>query len=56
MPDLPAELPLWLLCVGAGGYVGSWLGAFYLKPETLRKILAFLLIVGAMRLIGSVVV
>lgn len=56
MPDLPAELPLWLLCVGAGGYVGSWLGAFYFKPETLRKILAFLLMAGAMRLIGSIVV
>ena len=56
MPDLPAELPLWLLCVGAGGYVGSWLGAFYMKPQTLRSILAFLLIAGALRMIGSIVV
>jgi uncharacterized membrane protein YfcA len=56
MPALPSELPLWLLCVGVGGYIGSWLGTSYLKPETLRKILAFLLIAGALRMIGSVVV
>lgn len=56
MPALPTELPLWLPCVGVGGYIGSWLGAFYLKPETLCKILAFLLIAGALRMIGSVVV
>jgi len=56
MPALPAELPLWLLCVGVGGYIGSWFGAFYFKPQTLRSILAFLLIAGALRMIGSIVV
>jgi uncharacterized membrane protein YfcA len=38
------ELPLSLLCVGAGGFLGSWLAAFYFKSVTLRKVLALLLL------------
>jgi uncharacterized protein len=29
LPLLPARLPLWLLCVGFGGLLGSWIGALH---------------------------
>ena len=27
LPLLPARLPIWLVCVGLGGLLGSWVGA-----------------------------
>jgi uncharacterized membrane protein YfcA len=39
LPQLPARLPVWLLCVGSGGLLGSWMGALHLHPRTLRVLL-----------------
>jgi hypothetical protein len=47
LPLLPARLPLWLLCVGLGGLLGTWIGALRLNPRTLRLLLAFLLLTAA---------
>jgi uncharacterized membrane protein YfcA len=54
VPALPGELPWWLIAVGLGGLVGSWLGAHHLPPKALRVILAGLLIVAGLRMIASV--
>ena len=51
MPGLPAPLPLWLVAVGVGGMLGSWLGAFYFRPTTLRVILAVLLMTAGVRML-----
>jgi uncharacterized protein len=48
---LPARLPLWLVCVGFGGFLGSWIGALHLNPRTLRLLLAFLLLAASARMI-----
>jgi len=53
MPVLPAALPLWLACVGVGGFVGSWLGSRRLKPSALRFLLAILLLTAAARMIAN---
>lgn len=52
-PALPSMLPVWLIIVGAGALAGSWLGAHHLKPQTLRMILAALLLSAGMRMILS---
>lgn len=53
LPLLPAALPLWLVCVGLGGLLGSWVGALHLNPRTLRLLLAFLLLGAAARMIAA---
>jgi uncharacterized protein len=53
LPLLPTALPLWLVCVGFGGLVGSWMGALHLNPRTLRLLLAFLLLGAAARMIAA---
>jgi uncharacterized membrane protein YfcA len=50
---LPAHLPLWLLCVGLGGLLGSWAGALHLNPRILRLLLAFLLLAAAVKMITA---
>jgi hypothetical protein len=52
MSWLPARLPIWLVCVGLGGLLGSWMGALHLTPRTLRSLLAFLLLAAAGRMIA----
>jgi uncharacterized membrane protein YfcA len=52
LPLLPARLPVWLVCVGLGGFFGSWMGALHINPRTLRLLLAFLLITAAGRMIA----
>jgi uncharacterized protein len=52
MPLLPARLPIWLVCVGLGGLLGSWMGALHLNPRTLRLLLAFLLLAAAGRMLA----
>ena len=52
-PLLPAALPLWLVCVGLGGLLGSWMGALHHNPRTLRLLLAFLLLGAATRMIAA---
>lgn len=52
MPALPAELPVWLLAVGIGGLMGSWLGSsFRLPSKVLRYILAALLVSAGVRML-----
>lgn len=51
IPALPSQLPAWLLAVGMGGLVGSWLGAYRLPPTALRLILAGLLVASGLRMI-----
>jgi uncharacterized protein len=53
LPLLPARLPVWLVCVGFGGLLGSWMGALHLNPRTLRLLLAFLLLTAAARMIAA---
>jgi uncharacterized membrane protein YfcA len=53
LPLLPARLPIWLVCVGLGGLLGSWMGALHLNPRTLRLLLAFLLLTAAARMIAA---
>jgi uncharacterized membrane protein YfcA len=51
IPALPAELPIWLLAVAAGGFVGSWLGARHFPPMIMRLLLALLLLAAGLRMI-----
>lgn len=48
---IPAELPLWLLAVAAGGTVGAFIGSRYLSDRWLRGILALLLLVSGVKLV-----
>jgi uncharacterized protein len=52
-PLLPARLPLWLLCVGLGRLLGSWIGALHLNPRILRLLVAFLLLTAAAKMITA---
>ncbi|MBS0642044.1 MAG: sulfite exporter TauE/SafE family protein [Proteobacteria bacterium] len=53
LPLLPAQLPIWLVCVGVGGLLGSWAGALHLNPRTLRLLLAILLLTAAGRMVAA---
>ena len=48
---LPVELPVWVLAVGAGGLIGSWLGAARFSVLGLRRALAVVLVVAAAKLV-----
>ncbi len=48
---LPPALPLWIGAVTLGGVVGSWLGAARLSVLGLRRVLAVVLVVAAVKLI-----
>lgn len=50
---LPSQLPVWLAAVAFGALVGSWMGSRYLKPTSLRVLLAVLLFVAGARMIVS---
>ncbi len=49
--DLPTALPMWGVAAAAGGLVGAGLGSRVLAPSTLRRILAAVLVVAALKLI-----
>jgi uncharacterized membrane protein YfcA len=51
LSELPAPLPWWLLAVGIGGLLGSWLGVRHLPSKALRYILATLLLAAGLRMI-----
>lgn len=51
--SLPPALPLWLVTVGIGGTIGSFIGSRYLPESALRYILAVILIVSGIKLILS---
>jgi uncharacterized protein len=53
IPLLPVGMPVWLVCVGLGGLLGSWMGALHLNPRTLRLLLAVLLLAAAARMIAA---
>lgn len=48
---LPPALPLWVGAVVVGGIIGSWLGATRLSVLGLRRVLAVVLVVAALKLI-----
>jgi uncharacterized protein len=48
---LPPELPLWIGAVAAGGLIGSSLGAARYSILTLRRALAFVLVLAAAKLV-----
>jgi uncharacterized membrane protein YfcA len=50
---LPSQLPLWLIAVGIGGLLGSWLGVRFLQPATLRIVLAGLLLAAGLRMMAA---
>ena len=47
----PAMLPLWVVAAVAGGLIGSGLGATRLSNPTLRRLLAVVLVIAAMKLL-----
>jgi uncharacterized membrane protein YfcA len=49
--SLPAALPAWVLAVGLGGLIGSWLGATRFSIFGLRRVLAVVLVVAALKLV-----
>jgi uncharacterized membrane protein YfcA len=48
---LPGALPFWVAVVGVGGLIGSWLGAARFSIFGLRRVLAVVLVVAAIKLI-----
>lgn len=52
-PTLPPELPTWLISVGIGALLGSWLAAWHLPPTVMRLVLAALLLVAGLRMLAD---
>jgi uncharacterized membrane protein YfcA len=48
---LPGSMPLWLGVVGIGGWLGAELGSRRLNPRHLRRLLAWVLVVGGIRIL-----
>jgi hypothetical protein len=55
VPALPSTLWIWLLVVGAGGWLGAKLGSSRIDPLILRRILALILLAGGLRLLFSLI-
>ncbi len=51
--SLPAQLPIWLAAVAAGGWIGAEYGSRRVDPNRLRRILVFVLALGGLRMIFS---
>ncbi len=49
--SLPHALPLWLVTVGIGGTIGSFIGSRYLPESALRYILAVILLMSGIKLV-----
>jgi uncharacterized membrane protein YfcA len=49
--SLPPAIPLWVASVVAGGLIGSWLGAARFSIISLRRALAFVLVLAATKLL-----
>lgn len=47
---IPGALPVWIVAVVAGGLIGSWLGAVRYSILGLRRVLAGVLVLGALKL------
>ncbi len=50
VPELPPSIFFWLLVVGIGGWLGAEYGSKRLDPQLLRRLLALVLLVGAVRM------
>lgn len=48
---LPPALPMWIAAVVGGGLIGSWLGAVRYSILNLRRALALVLVVAALKLV-----
>lgn len=48
---LPSVLPIWIGAVVGGGLIGSWLGASRLSVLGLRRVLAVVLVLAAVKLV-----
>jgi uncharacterized membrane protein YfcA len=55
VPELPSTIWVWLLVVGAGGWLGAKLGSKWIDPLILRRLLALILFAGGLRMLLSVV-
>jgi uncharacterized protein len=51
LPRLPSDLPIWMLAVGAGGLLGSYLGAHRLPVVWIKRLLAVVLLIAAIKLL-----
>lgn len=49
--SLPSAMPLWIASVAAGGLIGSWLGAARFSILSLRRALALVLVLAAVKLV-----
>jgi uncharacterized protein len=49
---LPSALPAWVGSVVAGGLIGSWLGAARFSILQLRRVLALVLVIAAVKLVA----
>ena len=49
--SIPAALPGWIMAVVGGGLIGSWLGANSFSVLRLRRVLAFFLVLAAVKLV-----
>ena len=49
--SLPSALPLWVTAVVAGGLIGSWVGAARFSILNLRRALALVLLLAAVKLV-----
>lgn len=50
---LPPAVPVWMVCAGAGGLVGAYLGSKRFKTVTLRRLMAVVLVIAGAKLIFS---
>ncbi len=53
VPELPPSIFFWLLVVGIGGWLGAEYGSKRLDPGLLRRLLALVLLAGAIRMFFS---
>jgi uncharacterized membrane protein YfcA len=49
--EIPRFLPVWMVVVAVGGWLGSGLGARKLSPQTLHWLLAAVLVIAGARIV-----
>jgi uncharacterized membrane protein YfcA len=49
--SLPSAMPLWIASVAAGGLIGSWIGSARFSILNLRRALALVLVLAAIKLV-----
>ncbi len=50
-PSLPSALPLWVVAVLVGGWLGAELGSRHLSPPWIRRVLGVVLVIAALRVL-----